>query len=382
MQDGVVIRRIDAFVYRFPCPRPVSTSFGVMADRPAVFVRIEDETGAFGWGEIFANWPAAGAEHRANLLMRDVADLVLGVRFARPGDLFEKLERETHIRAVQCGEPGPFRQATAGLDMALWDLFARAGGAPLRRYLDGAAATSVPVYASGIHVRDGEEFIAAARAKGVRHFKVKIGFDLDLDAAQVRSLVGGLQSGERLFTDANQAWDLATALSFVRKVDGCDVGWLEEPLPVDAPQCDWEALAHDSPIPLAGGENIAGSKDFEAAIRTGALSVLQPDIAKWGGITGCLGVAREAMAAGRRYCPHFLGGGVGLVASAHLLAAAGGDGLLEVDINANPLRDAIADGQVVMRDGRCFLSDAPGLGIEELPRELITYQTLSVSRSV
>ena len=123
MQDSMVIRRIDTYVYRCPVDRPVATSFGIMRDRPAVFVRIEDQKGAFGWGEIFANWPAAGAEHRANLLMKDVADLVLGVELQTPRDLFHKLESETRIRAIQCGELGPFRQVTAGLDIALWDLF-------------------------------------------------------------------------------------------------------------------------------------------------------------------------------------------------------------------------------------------------------------------
>jgi D-galactarolactone cycloisomerase len=48
-----------------------------MQDRPAVFVRVEDTDGAFGWGEIFANWPSAATEHRVNLLARDIGPLVL-----------------------------------------------------------------------------------------------------------------------------------------------------------------------------------------------------------------------------------------------------------------------------------------------------------------
>ena len=45
------------------------------------------------------------------------------------------------------------------------------------------------------------------------------------------------------------------------------------------------------------------------------------------------------MKSGKTFCPHYLGGGIGLLASAHLLAGVGGDGLLEVDANDNPLRD-------------------------------------------
>ena len=70
------VARIQAWSFRCPTPKPVATSFGIMCDRPAVLVRIEDHDGAFGWGEIWANWPAAGAEHRvgAGALAFDLAD--------------------------------------------------------------------------------------------------------------------------------------------------------------------------------------------------------------------------------------------------------------------------------------------------------------------
>ena len=66
--------------------------------------------------------------------------------------------------------------------------------------------------------------------------------------------------------------------------------------------------------------------------------------------------------------PHFLGGGIGLLASAHLLAAAGGDGLLEVDSNANPLREGLAAPFPPLEDGHFVLSDQPGLGVAPSPK--------------
>ncbi len=381
MGEGVSIARIDAYVYRYPNATPVSTSFGVMRDRPAVFVRLETTDGTFGWGEIFANWPAAGAEHRANLLVQDIADLVLDVPLQHPEDLFHKLTRETHIRAIQCGEQGPFRQVIAGLDIAGWDLVARRQGVPLRILIGSAARPDVPAYASGIHVRDAEDAVHAARNAGHGAFKVKIGFDIEVDASAVRALAGSLAPGERLFTDANQAWDVTHAERFLGLVAQVPIGWLEEPIPVDCPAADWARLAAASAVPLAGGENIAGFKDFDSAIDAGHLAILQPDVAKWGGISGCRIVATRAMAAGRTYCPHFLGGGIGLIASAHLLAGVGGDGLLEVDVNANPLRDSLADAAAAMCDGHWHLGDRPGLGIETLPAELAPLRTLHVSRA-
>jgi L-alanine-DL-glutamate epimerase-like enolase superfamily enzyme len=126
---------------------------------------------------------------------------------------------------------------------------------------------------------------------------------------------------------------------------------------------DWQRLAQASPIPLAAGENLRGDAAFDAAIASGALAFIQPDLAKWGGITACLPLARRINAAGLCYCPHFLGGGIGLMASAHLLAAAGGDGLLEIDSNANPLREGLAAPFPALEDGRFVLSEEPGLGV-------------------
>jgi len=143
MVKAVEISRIDVSVFRVPIDIPVATSFGVMTTRPAVFVRLTDTGGAFGWGEIFANWPAAGAEHRARLLIEDIADLVIGFRADTPSALFEYLTDRTHVRALQCGEWGPFRQVIAGLDCALWDLFARRNGLPLAQYINAGAAASV-----------------------------------------------------------------------------------------------------------------------------------------------------------------------------------------------------------------------------------------------
>ncbi|NNU97883.1 mandelate racemase/muconate lactonizing enzyme family protein, partial [Anoxybacillus sp. EFIL] len=88
-------------------------------------------------------------------------------------------------------------------------------------------------------------------------------------------------------------------------------------------------------------------------------------------------VAQAIRAAGQRYCPHYLGGGIGLIASAHLLAAAGGDGLLEVDVNPNPLRDAFDTWQGATHRGTLTLSDAPGLGITHLPDEIAEFVTYS-----
>lgn len=368
------VRRIEAWALRAPIERPVETSFGAMRDRPAVFVRIEDTDGAFGFGEIWCNFPGCGAEHRVRLATEELGALLTAAPFDSPRRAFAALTEKVRVRVLQTGEVGPYRQAIAGIDIALWDLCARIAGKPLRLYLDAAAADRVPAYASGIHIGAAPDAVARARADGFRAFKVKVGFDTAADVASLKSLSRGLASGERLFADANQAWNIESALDFVRRAAETKLGWLEEPLPADAPAADWARLAREGAVPLAAGENIAGDADFDSAIASGALAYVQPDIAKWGGFSRCLDVARAALAGGSVYCPHFLGGGIGLAASAHLLAAVGGPGLLEVDANPNPLREAFP--LAAPADGEIPLPGGAGLGIEAIPKEIVGRTTL------
>jgi L-alanine-DL-glutamate epimerase-like enolase superfamily enzyme len=375
----MTIKHIQVRVFRAPTARPVATSFGVMRDRPAVFIRLTARDGAFGWGEVFANWPAAGAEHRAHLLMQDIAPLVLDQPSDDPAQLWHALTRKTRIRALQCGEWGPFAQVLAGLDTACHDLAARRAGLPLAKALNSQAASAVPVYASGIKITEAVAEIASARAQGITAFKVKIGFDMASDLAALEKLCADLQDNERLFTDANQAWDTATAIKFMQAAKDLNLGWLEEPIAADAPTADWASLAALGTPPLAGGENITGVENFKAA--TEHLSYLQPDVAKWGGVTGCFEAAQTITQAGRTYCPHFLGGGLGLLASAHLLAATGSKGLLERDINANPLRDDLLP-KGSLRDGKFHLADPPGLGMDTLPDSLTDFETLALEATL
>lgn len=370
------ITRIQAWTLRSPTKKPVATSFGVMHDRPAVLVRVEDRDGAFGWGEIWANWPAAGAEHRLRLLEMDVAHLVLGAEFASPTDFFHKLNAQTRIRAVQCGEIGPFAQVIAGLDIALWDLAARREGLPLRRLIREDAPDSIPAYASGIQISAADDLMPRARADMHRRFKLKVGFDMAADVAAVHRIQDDLADNELIACDANQAWTLEQAKGFLTGIKGVPLHWLEEPLPVFNDAAEWESIADHTNVPLAGGENIIGEADFDQAIRAGVLSVIQPDVAKWGGVTGNLAVARNALANGRRYFPHFLGAGIGMAASAELLAGAGGDGLLEVDVNENPLRTLFFKGGEPVSNGMWRCCEGPGLGIDGIPEELAQFQTL------
>jgi L-alanine-DL-glutamate epimerase-like enolase superfamily enzyme len=141
--------------------------------------------------------------------------------------------------------------------------------------------------------------------------------------------------------------------------------WLEEPMPADTPVAVWRKLAQASPVPLAGGENLRSRGAFDEILAERPFAVLQPDPIKWGGFSGTLPVGREAVAAGLRFCPHYLGGGIGLMACAQLLAALdAGSGFLEFDTNANPLREHMVEDFPVVTEGGVALPRGPGLGVE------------------
>lgn len=354
-------RAIEPLVYRVPLETPVRTSFGIMHDRPALLLRLVDEDGTEGWGEAWCNFPAVGAEHRARLVGSVLAPIATGEPWTDPAALFRALSARTAVLAIQSGEPGPIAQAIAGLDIAAWDLVARRAGMPLWQ-LFGGASGRIRVYASGLNP-DGPEALAAERqAEGHTAFKLKVGFGEARDLANLGALRSTLGPSTTLMVDANQAWSREEAVRLLPGLERFRLAWLEEPLRADRPWYEWQSLQAVSGIPLAAGENVAGEEGFEQAIVSGALSVVQPDLAKWGGFSGCLPVARRVLAAGLRFCPHYLGGGIGLLASGHLLAAVGGDGLLEIDSNPNPLRTGLWGPLGAVHGGACDLGAEPGLG--------------------
>jgi D-galactarolactone cycloisomerase len=362
MTTPFTIRGVQAFCYRYPLKTPVVTSFGEMRDRPAVFIRVEDGDGQTGWGEVWCNFPSVGAEHRTRLINETLAPMLVGRAVTHPSEVFDDLSAGTSVLALQSGEPGPFAQTIAGIDIALWDLFAKRAKAPLWRMLGGTTGR-MRVYASGINPAGSVEQAEAAMRRGHRAFKLKIGFDPDNDRGNVREL-RRLAGDGFLAADVNQGWRIEAALLLAPPLEQFNLTWLEEPLRADRPWSEWRSLQQRLTIPLAGGENIAGRENFAAALVEGVLTVVQPDAAKWGGITGCLAVARDVLASKRHYCPHFLGGGIGLLASAHLLAGSRGGGLLEVDSNDNPLRDDFCGAVADLKDGEIVLPETPGLGIE------------------
>ena len=356
------VARIRIEVFRAPVPNPVVVSFGAITERTVAMVALEDADGTVGWGDIWGNFPSITTEYRARLAGRLLPDLLVGQAVHDIPAQYAAMMRQLRVLAIQSGEYGPVAAVVAAADQALWDLAARRRGVPLRHLLDAGAQDRIPVYASGLNPEDGPEMAGRARLAGHRNFKLKVGFGEKVDRGNVEAIRQDLAEGERLFVDANQRWDLKAAERAAGWLADAGVGWLEEPMRADTPDEDWQRLRTAMRLPLAGGENLPDHGLIDRAL--GWLDIMQPDVGKWGGVSDNFAIARRALARGRTYCPHWLAGGLGLLHSANILAAVGGGGLLEMDVNPNPLREAAIGRALDIADGHVRLPDGPGLGIE------------------
>ncbi len=369
---AIDLRAVETVALSIPLAEPLPTSFGVMDARSTLLVGLTDADGRVGWGEVWCNFPTFGALHRARLVQRIVGPLLVEAPSVDPWTIGATLSSRLATLALQTGEFGPLAQVIGGLEMAVWDLAGQVAGEPCYRLLGGLEGR-VPAYASGINPTDPAATVRASQAEGYRAFKLKVGFGRERDLANAAAVAGALRPGECFMVDANQAWDAATATAMSEALREHRPVWLEEPLPADAPAADWQRVA-GAGLPVAAGENMRGLPAFQAGLEEGWLAVAQPDAGKWGGLAGGLEVARLAFAAGRRFCPHHLGGAVGLHAAAHLLAAAGGDGVLEIDSNDNALRTELVGPLPALQDGCFVLPERPGLGVAPDPAVIDAYR--------
>ncbi|MFO1282096.1 MAG: mandelate racemase/muconate lactonizing enzyme family protein [Burkholderiales bacterium] len=367
------ILSIEPLALEIPLGRTVATPIAPVRTLVSLMLVVRDADGVEGWGEIWCNFPRFGLRHRARLLTEIVAPLLIGRTWTTPADAWAVMNDATRILRVQSGEPGPIAAVIAGVDIALHDIAAQRAGLPLWRMLGGGEGGGVvPGYASVGRADDVGEIVERGLARGFRAFKLRSSGGIDEHLAAVLPVRERVGDTCELMLDVNSSWDADDAIETVGRLDETALAWLEEPVPADTPPEVWRRLRRATAIPLAGGENLIAPPMFDAALATGALRVLQPDITKWGGFTGGVPLARRIVAAGRRLCPHTFSGAVGLVASAHLLAASGArNGMIECGIGDHPARDALLEGWA--RGPSIALGEAAGLGAGFDRRRLAPY---------
>lgn len=218
--------------------------------------------------------------------------------------------------------------------------------------------------------------LRGAISSGWSYFKMKVGRDLEEDirrAAVIREEIG---SGRKLMMDANQVWDVAQAISWMRELARFDPYWIEEPTSPD------DVLGHAAiakaidPIAVATGEQCQNRVMFKQFFQANALRVCQIDSCRLGGVNEVLAVLLMAAKFNIPVCPH--AGGVGLCEYVQHLSifdyisvSASLEGrILEY---VDHLHEHFVH-PVVMRNGHYLPPTAPGYSITMKPESLETYR--------
>jgi L-fuconate dehydratase len=357
--------------------------------------------------------------------VRALEPLVVGLEVegveADLGAFWRRLVGDSQLRWIG-PEKGVIHLATAAVVNAAWDLVAKRAGKPVWRYLADLAPAEIVALVDFRYLTDAltpdealsileraapgrEERIAElvangypayttsvgwlgyedakirrlareALADGWTRFKMKVGADVDDDLRRAAILREELGPDRMLAVDANQRWDVGSAIAWMDRLRPFDPYWIEEPTSPD------DVLGHAAiargvaPIRVATGEHIQNRIMFKQFLAAGAMAVCQIDACRLGGVNEVVAVLLLAAKFGVPVCPH--AGGVGLcelvqhLAAFDYIAVSGSlDGrMIEyVDHLHEHFRDP-----VVVRDGAYRLPSAAGYSAEILPASLAGYR--------
>jgi o-succinylbenzoate synthase len=351
------VTRIELRHLKMPLRFRFETSFGAVSEKSFLLARVYSGDGAWGVGECVAeNDPYYLPETNGTVshVIRDfLAPLVLGHVFESPEETDGLLSR---IRGHE--------MAKATLEMAIWDLFARAKGEPLSKTLGGDSRDRI---SAGVSIGLQTDIpalldkVTTEVAAGYQRIKIKIkpGKDLDLVHA-IRARFPDI----RLMVDANSAYTLEDAVR-LRSFDAFHLMMIEQPLA-------WNDIVEHSKLqpllatPICLDESITSDAAAESAISLGACGIIN---IKAGRVGGLLNSRRIQARAARHRIPVWCGGmlesGIGRLANVHLQTLPGFT--LPGDTSASERyfeEDLIEPGVAVDAAGTIPVPKGPGIGHE------------------
>ncbi|MGB5180676.1 MAG: enolase C-terminal domain-like protein [Xanthobacteraceae bacterium] len=368
------IKTIEAIAVRLPMKKPVQMAGETVAQAENVFVRIESDAGAVGWGEAAAAPTMTG---------ETIAGMMAAIELMRP-KLFGRAAYDfagaaAAMDAQLYGNSG----AKAAIDMALHDLVGRASERPVYALFGAKQRNRMPVLAV-IGSEDAAADLREAQARwnaGYRAFKIKVGLGspeadavrtmmlcqaLKGQALEGQALEGQAQGGAPCLVsaDANQGFSVDGALTFVRGIGDCGLDFFEQP--VSAHDLDgMSRIAAATKVPIGADEGIHSLDDIARHHERKAARGVSLKAIKFGGLSGLFAASRLCGQLGMQVNISCKTGETSLASAAavHLAAVAPAlawgltvtsSGLAE-DVTAAPLRvDA----------GHVEVPERPGLGID------------------
>jgi galactonate dehydratase len=332
-----------------------------------LFVRVESDEGAVGWGEASLEGHAEAVEGAFEALK----DRFIGHDPFRIEDIWQVGYRGGFYRG------GPvLMSALAGLEQALWDLKGRVLGLPAWEMLGGRVRDRVRAYAwiGGDRPDEIGEAAKARREQGFSAVKMNATPELGwigtprlfeevverVHAAQAQGVDVGLDFHGRVHRPL--AKQLAKAL------EPLGLLFIEEPVLSENPE-GLAQIAHLTSIPIALGERLYTRWDFKPFFERGAVDIIQPDLSHAGGLLECRKIAAMAEAYDVAVAPHCPLGPLALAACLQLAACTPNVAIQEMslgihyNVGADLFTYCSEREQLNPKDGFLGIPTGPGLGV-------------------
>lgn len=332
-----------------------------------LFVRVETQDGAFGWGEASLEGHAeavAGA-------FEAFRDRFIGADPRRIEDIWQVAYRGGFYRG------GPvLMSALSGLDQALWDLKGRHYGLPAYEMLGGKVREKIRAYAwiGGDRPDDIAEAAAARKAQGFSAVKMNATAEIDyLVGPKLDDVVARVEAAQAAGVDVGLDFHgrvhRAMAKQLAKACEPLGLLFIEEPVLSE----NAEALAQIANLvttPIALGERLYSRWDFKPFIASGVVDIIQPDLAHAGGLSECRKIASMAESYDVAVAPHCPLGPLALAACLQLAACTPNVILQEMSLGihynqGHDLFSFMKDASVLTpADGYLAIPAGPGLGVE------------------
>ena len=252
--------------------------------------------------------------------------------------------------------------AKAALDIACWDILGKATDLPIYALLGGKMCDGAPMYRviPDKAPTESDALMQKYRGQGYRQFQIKVGKDWKADIDRIHRAADLLQPGETAFADANRGWKVNEAVQLVRAVRDTNVM-------IEQPCFTYEECLHvrrRCDLPMKLDEVISDQTIARRLIADQACEVACLKLSNLGGLTKARRVRDMMCEAGLSVVSEDTWGGqITTAAVAHFAASTPVDHLYNsTDLCAYVTKRTGVEDPIV-RNGKLFVSDAPGLGM-------------------
>jgi L-alanine-DL-glutamate epimerase-like enolase superfamily enzyme len=290
------IESVSVAVIEGQLPAPVVFGDWIMRQREFAVVRLRSRRGIEGWAFTLTRDGAVAEQIRKSLAP---------VYLDQPVGDQERLFTVAWRRSLASHAAGVGLRALSLLDLAAWDLAARAADQAIARYLGGAnrpmPATAIIGYPPAVMgPADTGRQTAELYGQGWRRFKAPVAATPALTTGAARA------SAPDAWLGMDAAWiydDVDSAMALLEEIDDVRLGWFEDVFPPgDAGIV--RRLRERSPVPIAMGDEQGGIYYPEALIAAEAVDIVRIDLTCMGGITRGRLIVEQVKRAGLAFAPH------------------------------------------------------------------------------